>query len=57
MVEIPDEEDDMSFLWWQKANLTLSVAPEVTQLTVAGSMDPGVKTEKIPHEWLKTIWS
>ncbi len=53
MVEVPDEEDDTSFQRWQKANLTPSVAPEVTQLMVAESMDSSVKTEKVPQEWLK----
>lgn len=53
MVEVPDEEDDISFQQWQKANLTSSVAPEVTQSMVARSMDPGAKTEKVSHEWLK----
>ncbi len=52
MVEVPDKEDDTSFKQWQKANLTPSVAPEVTQSMVARSTDPSVKTEKVLHEWL-----
>ncbi len=53
MVEVPDEEDDTSFQQWEKANLTPSAVPEVTQLMVAKSSDSGAKTEKVPHEWLK----
>ncbi len=53
MVEIPDEEDDTSFQQWWKADLTSSVVPEVTQLMVARPSGSGVKTEKVPSEWLK----
>ncbi len=53
MVEVPDEEDDTSFRQWQKTNLTPPVAPEVTQSTVAEPSGSGVKTEKVPSEWLK----
>ncbi len=52
MEEIPDEEDDISFQI-QKTKLIPPVAPEVTQSTVAESSDSGVKTEKVPSEWLK----
>ncbi len=47
------DKDDMSFKIWQKANLNPPVEPEVTQLMVAGSIDPSMKTEKVPSEWLK----
>ena len=50
--EVPDDEDDTSFQM-QKTNLTPSVAPEETQSTVAKSKNSGVKTEKVPHKWLK----
>ncbi len=53
MVEVPDKEDDMSFWQWQKANLTPSVVPEVTQSMVAKPLGPSAKTEKVPHKWLK----
>ncbi len=55
MVEVPDEEDNTSFWRYKKANLTPSVALEVTQLTVAKPSDSGVKTEKVPYDWLKTF--
>ncbi len=53
MIEVPDEEDDTSFQQWEKANLTPPVALEVTQSMVAKPLGPGMKTEKVPHEWLK----
>ncbi len=53
MYEIPDEEDNTSFQMNEKTKFAPPVAPEVTQSTVAESMDSGVKTEKVPHEWLK----
>ncbi len=37
----------------KKTNLNPPVAPEETQSTVAELNDSGVKTEKVPHEWLK----
>ncbi len=49
------DRNDMSFKIWQKANLNPPVEPEVTQLMVAGSIDPSMKTEKVPSEWLKTV--
>ncbi len=51
--EIPDDEDDTSFRLSQKTNQSPSRTPEVTQSTVAKSLDSGAKTEKVPHEWLK----
>ncbi len=51
--EIPDDEDDMSFLLSRKTNQKPPVAHEETQSMVAESPDRGVKTEKVPHKWLK----
>ncbi len=51
--EIPDDEDDTSFLLSQKTNKNLPIAHEETQSMVAKFSDSGVKTEKVPHEWLK----
>ncbi len=53
MEEVPDEEDDTSFQWWQQTNQVPPIAIEVTQPTVARSTDSGVKAEKVPQEWLK----
>ncbi len=53
MYEIPDEEDDTSFQMNKRTKFTPPVAPEVTQSMVAQSPDSGVKTEKVPHKWLK----
>ncbi len=51
--EIPDDKDDTSFQLSQQTNRDPPVAPEETQSTVAEPLDSGVKTEKVPHEWLK----
>ncbi len=59
MEEVPDKEDDTSFQM-QKTNLTPLVALEVTQSMVAKPSGSSVKTEKVPHEWLKpfsTEWT
>ncbi len=53
MEEVPDHEDDTNFRLSQKTNRSSSIAPEVTQLTVAEPLNAGAKTEKVPHEWLK----
>ncbi len=53
MIEVPDEEDNTSFWKYEEANKSPPVVPEVTQPMVARSSDPGVKTEKVPHEWLR----
>ncbi len=53
MYEIPDEEDDTSFQMNERTKFALPVVPEVTQSMVAESPDSGMKTEKVPHEWLK----
>ncbi len=60
MIEVPNKEDDTSFQMSMKAKLIPSVALEVTQSTVAESLDSSMKTEKVPHEWLKpfsTEWT
>ncbi len=51
--EVPDDEDDTSFQLSQKTNKKSPVAHEETQSTVAESSNSGVKTEKVPQEWLK----
>ncbi len=53
LIEVPDEEDDTSFQMSMKTKSTPPVAPEVTQLMVVKSLDSGMKTGKVPHEWLK----
>ncbi len=53
MIEVPDNEDDTSFQMNIKTKLTPPVVPEVTQSMVAEPSGPGMKTEKVPHEWLK----
>ncbi len=51
--EIPDDEDDTSFQLSQRTNQKPPVAHEETQSTVAESLGSGVKTEKVPSNWLK----
>ncbi len=53
MIEVSDNEDDTSFQINIKTKLTPPVAPEVTQLMVAEPLGPDMKTEKVPHDWLK----
>ncbi len=53
MIKVPNDEDDTSYQMNIKAKLTPPVAPEVTQLMVAKPSGPGMKTEKVPHKWLK----
>ncbi len=52
MYDIPDK-DDTSFQMNKKTKLAPPVGPEVIQSMVAEPLDSGVKTEKVPYEWLK----
>ncbi len=53
MYEVPDLEDDASFMMNMKANLSPTIEIAVTSLTVVEPSRVDTKAEKVPHEWLK----
>ncbi len=53
MYEIPDQEDDTSFMMNMKANIIPTIEIAVTSPTVVKPSRVDVKAEKVPHEWLK----
>ncbi len=53
MYEVPDPEDDTSFMMNMKAKLTPTIETAVTLPTVVEPSWVDVKAEKVSHEWLK----
>ncbi len=53
MHEVPDPEDNTSFMMNMKAKLTPTIETVVTLPTVVEPSRVNVKAEKVPHEWLK----
>ncbi len=53
MSEVPDQDDDTSFMMNMKANLTPTIEIMVTLPTVVEPSQVDAKAEKVPHEWLK----
>ncbi len=53
MSEVPDQDDDTSFMMNMKANLTPTIEVAVTSPTVIEPSWVDAKAEKVPHEWLK----
>ncbi len=53
MYEVPDQEDDTSFMMNMKANLIPTIEIAVTLPTVVKPSRVNTKAEKVPHEWLK----
>ncbi len=53
MIEIPDQDDDMSFIMNRKAKLTPTIEVTVTSPTVVEPSRVDTKAEKVLHEWLK----
>lgn len=52
MSEVPDQDDNTSFMMNTKANSIPTVENAVTSPTVAEPSRVGMKAEKVPHEWL-----
>ncbi len=55
MYEVPDPEDDASFMMIMKANLTPTIEIVVTSPMVVEPSQVNAKAEKVLHEWLKPI--
>ena len=53
LVEVPDDEDVMSFMMNKKANLTPSLETAATLPTVVEPLQVDTKAKEAPHEWLK----
>ncbi len=53
MYEVPDPEDDTSFMMNMKANVIPTIEIVVTLPTVVEPSRVNAKAEKVPHEWLK----
>ncbi len=53
MSEVPDQDDNTSFMMNMKANLIPTVEITVTSPTVVEPSQVDAKAEKVPHEWLK----
>ncbi len=53
MSEVPDQDDDTSFMINMKSKLTSPVETAVTSPMVVEPSWVDVKAEKVPHEWLK----
>ncbi len=53
MYEIPDPEDNTSFMMNMKAKLTSIVETAVTLPMVVEPSWVDMKAEEVPHEWLK----
>ncbi len=53
MYEVPDEEDDTSFMMNKEAKLTPTIETVVTSPMVVEPSWVDAKAEKVPHEWLK----
>ncbi len=53
MYEVPDDEDDTSFMMNMKTNLIPTIETAVTLPTVVKPSWVDTKAEKVPHEWLK----
>ncbi len=60
MYEVPDPEDDTSFMMNKKAKLIPTIETVVTSPMVVKPLWVNTKAEKVPHEWLKPFgaeWS
>ncbi len=53
MYEVPDLEDDVSFMMNMKANLSPTIEIVVISPMVVEPSCVDTKAEKVPHEWLK----
>ncbi len=53
MSEVPDQDDDTSFMMNMKTNLTPTIEIVVTSPMVVEPSQVDAKAEKVPHEWLK----
>ncbi len=53
MYEVPDQEDNTSFMMNMKAKLTPTIETAVTSPTVVEPSQVDAKAEKVPHKWLK----
>ncbi len=53
MSEVPDQDDNTSFMMNIEANLTPTVEIAVTSPMVVEPSRVDAKAEKVPHEWLK----
>ncbi len=53
MYEVPDQEDDTSFMMNMKAKIIPTIEIAVTSPTVVEPSRVDTKAEKVPHEWLK----
>ncbi len=53
MYEVPDDEDNTSFMMNMKANLIPTIETAVTSPTVVKPSWVDTKAEKVPHEWLQ----
>ncbi len=53
MYEVPDQEDDTSFMMNMKTKFMPTIETAVTSPTVVEPSRVDTKAEKVPHEWLK----
>ncbi len=53
MYEVPDQEDNTSFMMNMKTKFIPTVETAVTSPTVVEPSRVDTKAEKVPHEWLK----
>ncbi len=53
MYEVPDQEDDTSFMMNMKTKVIPTIETTVTSPTVVEPSWGNAKAEKVPHEWLK----
>ncbi len=53
MYEVPDQDNDTSFMMNMKANTIPTIETTVTSPTVVEPLRVDAKAEKVPHEWLK----
>ncbi len=53
MYEVPDQENDTSFMMNKKAKLIPTIEIAVTSPMVVELSQVDAKAEKVPHEWLK----
>ncbi len=53
MYEVPDPEDDTSFMMNMKTKFAPTIETAVTLPTVVEPSRVDAKAEKVPHEWLK----
>ncbi len=53
MYEVPDQEDDTSFMMNMKTKVIPTIETVVTSPTVVEPLQVNVKAEKVPHEWIK----